>query len=167
MAANRVSISIIGAGASGIISTHQLVEKILQGSFPPKKIKIYLFDRSGVFGPGLAYSTPPDSHLTNMRARTMSAGLGKPDDFVDWLRSHETQIQEEFPGLSMGEREYLPRRIYGDYLSDLCHKAVEKATQDGIEIEFVSGEVTDIRDNGAMVRLLLKDGTTVQSDYVT
>ena len=67
MADNKTDISIIGAGASGIISVHQLVEKLLKSSFSSKKIRIYLFDRSGVFGPGLAYSTPLDSHLINMR----------------------------------------------------------------------------------------------------
>ena len=97
-----------------------------------------------MFGPGLAYSTPLESHLINMRAETMSAVLGKPDDFVQWLRSHENQIHEEFPELSLGKSEYLPRKIYGDYLSDLCDKAVEKAIQNGIVLEFVSGETEGI-----------------------
>ena len=166
MADNKVSISIIGAGASGIISTHQLVEKLTKSSFIPKKIKISLFDKSGVFGPGLAYSTPLESHLINMRAGTMSAILGKPDDFVEWLRSHETQIHEEYPGLSMEESEYLPRKVYGDYLSHLRDKAVERAKQNGIKIEFVHNEVVDIKDNGPSMHLLLKRREAVQSDYV-
>jgi cation diffusion facilitator CzcD-associated flavoprotein CzcO len=36
MADTRIDIAIIGAGASGIISTHQLVEKLLKGSLYQK-----------------------------------------------------------------------------------------------------------------------------------
>jgi len=149
MAENKIRVSIIGAGASGIISMSRLVENLSQNFPPRKKIEIFLFDKSGTFGPGLAYSTPLESHVINMRADTMSAVLDNPADFVAWLKSHELEIKKEFPDIAIDEKAYPPRKVYGQYLADICDKAFGNAKEQNIKWDgtqstrlFAVGEMT-------------------------
>jgi uncharacterized NAD(P)/FAD-binding protein YdhS len=164
MEKGEVHISIVGAGASGILSLSRLVAKLHPD--PDTKITIRAFDKSGTFGPGLAYSTPLNSHIINMSAETMSAVINEPSHFVDWLKINEKRILEEFPYLSLDEKSYPPRKVYGYYLEDIKQKALERAKKKNINVELLGGEVIDIQATAYDNELLLRDGRTFQSDYV-
>ena len=110
-----------------------------------------LIDRTGQFGPGLAYSTPFEGHLLNVRANRMSAVEGRPDDFTDWLR--------DSAGWRADPEGFAPRRFYGEYLQHRLN-AVRLAHPDMIQL--VTGEVAAVEADGVR----LADASRIQGDAV-
>lgn len=110
-----------------------------------------LIDRTGQFGPGLAYSTPFEGHLLNVRANRMSAVEGRPDDFTDWLR--------DSAGWRADPEGFAPRRFYGEYLQHRLN-AVRLAHPERIQL--VTGEVAAVEDEGVR----LSDGRRIEGDAV-
>lgn len=139
---NIRSVAIIGGGFSGSMLAARLAERGIGST---------LIDRSGRFGPGLAYSTPLDDLVLNVRSNRMSAVEGRPDDFVDWLAAHH-------PDHARPEG-FAPRRLYGLYVQDRLAR-VEKANPG--RIERLTGEAVALE--GDTVRLA--DGRTVEADVV-
>jgi uncharacterized NAD(P)/FAD-binding protein YdhS len=160
----ELTISVVGGGASGVILTSQLLEKFAQTS--GQRLRIVLIEKSGRFGPGLAYSTPLTSHLINMRAHTMGAKKGDPGHFSQWMTRNEATLRKEFPGFSAAGNDYPPRRIFGRYLEDLFQETLEKASRSSIEIQPLQGEVLDLIEKGAWKALVLRDGTVIPSDVI-
>lgn len=119
------SVAIVGAGFSGTMTAIHLLRA--------GGTRVTLFERSGSFGPGLAYSTRSGAHLLNVPAGRMSALPDVADDFLRW-------------GLAQGHHwaggTFAPRREYGKYLQDALNaaEALGKGT-----LERVSGEVVACR----------------------
>ncbi|MGW2601504.1 FAD/NAD(P)-binding protein [Streptomyces klenkii] len=130
-------IAVVGAGASGILTTTQLIAQaaVLSRDY---KLRIQLFDHTGELATGPAYGTPHECHILNMRAATMSMYADRPDHFLDWLGSRIPQGNQPVSGDA-----YIPRAQYGVYLREQLHTAVEDAHRHGIEVEFVTARVTD------------------------
>lgn len=135
-------VAIVGGGFSGAMLAARLAERGVASS---------LIDRTGNFGPGLAYSTPFERHLLNVRSDRMSAVEGRPGDFVDWLRDSCPQ-QADPDG-------FAPRRLYGEYLQHRLNAA--RLAHPGM-IELVTGEVAAIGDDGVR----LSDGRTIEGTAV-
>ena len=135
-------VAIVGGGFSGAMLAARLAERGVACS---------LIDRTGIFGPGLAYSTPFERHLLNVRADRMSAVEGKPDDFVDWLRANCPQHADP--------SGFAPRRLYGEYLQHRLNTA--RLAHPGM-IELVTGEVAAIEGDGVH----LSDGRVIPADAV-
>lgn len=110
-----------------------------------------LIDRTGQFGPGLAYSTPFEGHLLNVRANRMSTVEGQPDDFADWLR--------DSAGWRAAPEGFAPRRFYGEYLQHRLN-AVRLAHPDRIQL--VTGEVAAVEAEGVR----LADASRIEGDAV-
>lgn len=142
MADDDHRIAIIGAGFSGAMLAARLAE-VGQTSV--------LIDRTGNFGPGLAYSTPFEGHLLNVRANRMSAVEGKPGDFADWLR--------DSAGWRADPEGFAPRRFYGEYLQHRLN-AARLAHPDRIQL--VTGEVAAVEAAGVR----LADGTRIAAGAV-
>ncbi|MDP3400105.1 MAG: FAD/NAD(P)-binding protein [Brevundimonas sp.] len=107
MTSSSDQIVIIGGGFSGAMAAARLAERGMAST---------LIDAGGDFGLGVAYSTPFDGHLLNVRSNRMSATDGRTDDFVDWLgRNHPDRADPE---------GFAPRRLYGLYVQDRL-RAVE------------------------------------------
>lgn len=136
------NVAIIGGGFSGAMLAARLAERGLHAS---------LIDRTGRFGPGVAYSTALDEHVLNVRSNRMSAVEGRPGDFVAWLETTH-------PGYADPEG-FAPRRLYGLYVQGRLAQ-VEAAHPD--RIERLTGEAVAVED--ATVRLA--DGRRVEADAV-
>ncbi|MFJ6025179.1 FAD/NAD(P)-binding protein [Brevundimonas sp. NPDC092305] len=135
-------IAIIGGGFSGAMLAARLAEKGVAST---------LIDRGRAFGLGVAYSTPFDGHLLNVRSNRMSAVEGRPNDFVDWLTAnHPDRADPE---------GFAPRRLYGLYVKDRL-AGVEEAYP-GL-IERVTGEATSVDETGVS----LSDGRKVEAQAV-
>ena len=50
-------------------------------------MRVVLIERSGRFGPGVAYSTQDPQHLLNVPAQGMSAFCDEPSHFLEWSAS--------------------------------------------------------------------------------
>jgi uncharacterized NAD(P)/FAD-binding protein YdhS len=126
-------IVIIGGGFSGAMAAARLAERGMSST---------LIDAGGAFGLGVAYSTPFDGHLLNVRANRMTAVEGRPDDFVDWLRTrHPDRADPE---------GFAPRRLFGLYVQDRL-RAVEAAHPGRItrlqgRVEAVEGTTAVLED---------------------
>lgn len=129
---NRIKIAIIGGGASAALLVANLNDIGVN-------CEVDIYDRSGRFARGVAYSTHRLCHLLNVRASNMSALASDKDHFMKWA-----SLQHNY-----ASHDFVPRKIYGDYLEALLNKAGEsitirkfsndvktsRRTQDGFEVE--------------------------------
>lgn len=135
-------VAIVGGGFSGAMLAARLAEV---------GIGTTVIDRTGAFGLGVAYSTPFDGHLLNVRSSRMSAIDGQPDDFVAWLkRRHPDRAEPD---------SFAPRRWYGHYVQERL-AGVEAA--DPGRINRVTGVAVAVE--GTTVRLA--DGRVIDADAV-
>lgn len=144
MSADIRHVAIIGGGFSGAMLAARLAEAGVRSS---------LIDRSGVFGPGLAYSTPFEGHLLNVRAERMSAVEGRSGDFVDWLRDNSPQYADP--------EGFAPRRLYGEYLQHRLNAV--RLAHPGM-IELVTAEVAAFEAGGVRLgdtRMLKADAVVL------
>lgn len=142
MAETIQRVAIIGGGYSGAMLAARLAERGIAAT---------IIDRTGQFGLGVAYATPFDGHLLNVRADRMSAVEGRPDDFVRWLQTHHPDRADP--------ESFAPRRLYGLYVQDRL--AAVEAAHPGF-IEGVTGEAVAVEPDAVR----LADGRTVQTDAV-
>ena len=143
MADRTRRVAIVGGGFSGAMLAARLAER---------GVASILIDRTGAFGLGVAWSTPFDGHLLNVRSDRMSAIEGRPDDFVAWL--------EACAGRPAEPDGFAPRRVYGQYLQDRFD-TVRSAVPPGM-MDTVTGEAVAIE--GSRVRLA--DGRRIEADAV-
>lgn len=136
------SVAIIGGGFSGAMLAARLAESGLPST---------LIDRTGHFGPGVAYSTLFDRHLLNVRSNRMSAIEGRPNDFVGWLEAHHPRHADA--------HGFAPRRLYGLYLGDRL--AAAETAHPGL-IARIAAEAVAIE--GSTVRL--SDGRRIEAAAV-
>lgn len=127
-------VIIVGGGFSGAMLAARLAERG-QASV--------VIDQTGRFGLGVAYSTPFDGHLLNVRSGRMSALAGRPDDFVRWLsRTHPNHADP---------RGFAPRRLYGLYVQDRL--AAVRAEAPAL-LEVIAGRVSAVEGH----EVILADG---------
>lgn len=135
-------VAIIGGGFSGAMLAARLAELGVAST---------LIDKGGAFGLGVAYSTPFDGHLLNVRSNRMSAVEGRADDFVQWLAAHH-------PDRAHPEG-FAPRRLYGLYVQD---RLAETDAAHPEMIDRVTGQVETVQDGAVR----LADGRTIPADAV-
>ena len=126
---NLPSIHIAGGGFCGTMVLYHLTRRT---DLPP--LTIYIYDREGRFGRGIAYSTPRDEHLLNVPAMGMSAIPDAPEHFLNWL------------GPDAVRTEFYPRRQYGDYISSLLQDAVKTGKAHGHDIRLIAGDAPEMSD---------------------
>lgn len=131
---SREPVVIVGAGFSGAMLAARLAEQGLAS---------VLIGRTADFGLGVAYSTPFEGHLLNVRSNRMSAVEGRPLDFVDWLSTRHPDLADP--------EDFAPRALYGRYVQDRL--ASVEAAHPGL-IERIVGEVAAIEPDG----VALSDG---------
>lgn len=135
-------VAIVGGGFSGAMLAARLAEAGITST---------LIDRTGTFGLGVAYSTPFDGHLLNVRSNRMSAIDDRPDDFVAWLKRHHPDRADP--------EGFAPRRWYGQYVQDRL--AEVEAAHPG-RITRVTGVAVAVE--AAAVRLA--DGRVIDAEAV-
>jgi uncharacterized NAD(P)/FAD-binding protein YdhS len=123
-------VVIIGAGFSGTLTAVNLLSS-------DSDTKVYLVERRGVFGPGLAYSPPSDRFKLNVRAHAMGALCDNPEGFFEWLQ------RENLPA---SRNDFVSRRWYGRYLQSLLENASDE------RLIRVADEVVDITRDASSKR---------------
>lgn len=146
----RADVALVGGGFGGVALALKLLET---GTQAPS---VAVIDKSGVFGTGLAYSTPHPAHLLNVRAARMSASADEPADFADWLSKARGQ---EAP-----HEWFAPRAAYGAYLKQRLDNALNDAGAHAPVL--ISEEVVaiDASDDGAVLRFA--SGETLEARVV-
>ena len=126
-------LAVIGAGAAGSM----FVAALLRQHRPGSLAVTWLRGRQHA-GRGVAYSTQVDEHLLNVRSAGIGLHADAPGEFLDTLRSGDRSIRGS---------DFLPRRVYGDYLQAGTQACVEDALQRGHRIELVDAEAVALRES--------------------
>ena len=104
------TVAIIGGGFCGTLAAVNLAR------LSSKPLRVVLINSGYPLGRGVAYGTTRPEHRLNVVARNMSAFPDLPSHFVDWLRTRADFA--DIPLVDLRE-QFVPRRVYGDYLQDL------------------------------------------------
>lgn len=143
-------IAIVGAGFSGTMTAVHLLRRAVS------PMRIYLIDREGAFGRGVAYARHEFPYLLNVPAGRMSAFQDAPDDFLQYLRELD-------PAVVAGD--FVPRAHYGDYLEQHLQRA-ESDAPSGVTLERVHGAVTAFSAGHPLHQLHLDGGDLVDAHAV-
>ncbi|MDM7922788.1 MAG: FAD/NAD(P)-binding protein, partial [Pyrinomonadaceae bacterium] len=148
---SMMRITIIGGGASGTLLAINLIRN--SGGEP---IEVNMIESRQNTGRGVAYSTGHDRHLLNVPAGKMSAFPDEPGHFFEWLKAK---------GHNFNESDFVPRKLYGDYLSELLH---ETAENHGAFAKFnlIADEAVDIIPDRTTAEVVLRSGNRIASDRV-
>jgi uncharacterized NAD(P)/FAD-binding protein YdhS len=129
-----IKIGIVGAGFAGT----SLLAALNQITTSP--LEIFLFEKTGHFGTGIAYSTKSPFHLLNVRANDMSALESESSHFVDWLTQSELAKSYLDDSQPLGN-QFAPRFLYGNYLQEML--TALKAS-DKLKVTLIPTEVINI-----------------------
>jgi uncharacterized NAD(P)/FAD-binding protein YdhS len=110
--ASRSTVAIVGAGAAGSLLAVQLLRRAPAGT------AVSLIERSGSFGPGVAYSSLNEAHRLNVCAGQMAAIPSEPDGFYEWLAERRPEVEPD---------AFAPRHAFGSYLTELLDRAEREA----------------------------------------
>ncbi|GGN85433.1 hypothetical protein GCM10010112_65860 [Actinoplanes lobatus] len=135
---------VVGMGATGVGVFVELVQSLIAGG-DPSGASIHLFEPRDELGAGVAYSTPEDCHLLNMRAVTMSLRPDDPMHFLRWMRERPDRPESE---------EYVPRRLFAAYLREHLDAAVRAARAARIRVHVHHAVVSDCREENGLVHVI-------------
>ena len=172
------TFAIVGGGLTATSTLCQVVDRLARlsqaGTPPARKLSIVVFEKKGVFGPGLPHSDQVvlPFHITNMRAEDMSVRADEPGDFQAWVQQHH-EVFEGLPcdpadpaagkdGREAGGHHY-PRAVMGAYLKSRFKGAAETARSIGISVELCADrEVIDLCPEEQQYRIVTRaaDGTS-------
>ncbi len=136
-------VAIIGSGFSAVSLGLNLIEML------PPTANVSLVGSAARQGRGIAYSTTDDSHLLNVPAGRMSLFADRPNHFVRWLAE---------VGFAWTIDDYVPRQIYGRYVSD-CLEAARRRTANRAALSLVDADAlgAEAAADGSLV-FRLNDG---------
>ena len=138
------NVVIVGGGFSGTMVAVQLLRR-------DPSMSVAVVDKGIVPGRGVAYSTESDCHLLNVPAGSMSALPEEPDHWLRWARAnYDPSIQPT---------SYLPRRVYGRYISSILDEAMGRYGVD--HLRWIRGEVSSLTRERSHINVRLTDGSTV------
>ncbi|UDF28066.1 UNVERIFIED_ORG: FAD/NAD(P)-binding protein [Roseateles sp. XES5] len=108
----HADVAVIGSGFSAVALSLNLLDLM------PASAQVSLVGPEAGLGRGIAYSTRNEALLLNVPAGRMGLFADRPDHFVAWLKEN---------GLRAGPDDFVPRRVYGDYIAD-CLQAARRRT---------------------------------------
>jgi uncharacterized NAD(P)/FAD-binding protein YdhS len=147
---------IIGVGFTGTMTAVQLIDKSTEAD------EIILINDKESLNKGIAYNPYSDKHLLNVVAGKMSAYPGNPDHFLDWVMQKDEYKNEDKAIIA---NSFLPRQIYGEYLSEIWKDAKKKAKSKQIQISVIDSFVVDLDVSNNYVDLWLNNGLKLKVDY--
>jgi uncharacterized NAD(P)/FAD-binding protein YdhS len=142
------TVAIIGGGFTGTTLAAQLLRA-------DPTISVAVVERFSLPGRGIAYGTQYGLHLLNVPARNMSAFPHDPDHFLRWARSNYDAGAE-------GD-DFLPRRIFGQYLAALL---LDACSSHGQQLEWRQDEALSITRDGDRSEVRLRNGPKIVADKV-
>ena len=158
-AADHFDLAVLGGGFSGLqVVLHALREPGLES--------IAWVGSDPAFGRGVAYATRDPEHVFNVPLGRMSAFAEDPDHLFRWLEANRAACAQA--GLPEFTRDtFLPRRIYGCYLSAVLGQATRAPGAAG-RLERFLGRAVDVEPlasaghDGGRVRLADGRGVTAR-----
>ena len=167
------NFAIIGGGLTATAMLCQFVKRLQdkagKGQLDPSGIKIQIYEKQDVFGPGFPHSDrfALPFHITNMCALDMGILDNNPGDFQDWVLANSDNLKKHpfflhDPSSEMQgprpECNHYPRAVMGEYLKARFQEAVQSARQAGIRVNlYPASEVIDLEQKVNRIGLSIKD----------
>lgn len=151
-----IKIGIIGGGFCGMMTATRLVES---AAIP---LEIYIIEPNPEIGKGIAYQSYSDQHLLNVIASKMSAYEELPNHFLDWVMTKEPYKNEDRELLS---RAFLPRNLYGAYLSTIWKNTIQLAESKEINLQIIQNFVKDIDIKKNNIIIFTDSNQEIAVDY--
>jgi len=145
-------IGIIGGGFSGTMLATQLIEK----SNAP--LEIVIITKKENFIKGIAYNPYSQKHLLNVITSKMSAFPHEPNHFLDWVMQKPDFSKKD---KTLVANSFLPRYLYGEYLTDIWKATEKHAKSKNSTITFFDNEVTDLNLRNEEIVLTLDNNLEV------
>lgn len=169
-----MKIAVIGGGFSAIsLSSSMILESGAPLSKPLVKtgISLYVCEKQENIGLGAAYSTCYPWHLLNVRADRMGAVAGDPEGFYRWLENNESiwrNSDTSFQKLVIHKDAFLPRKLYGLYLSALLKEIRTSASnKSNCHFETIQKTVVNIAEaENQKLRVIFDDNQFLDVDKV-
>ena len=161
--ARPLRILQVGCGPTGTAVLREVLPRLAAADVPV----VYEVADGAVMGPGLAFSTPYDLHLLNVRADRMSLCPREDGEFARWRDGHSAQWRALFADPSVGWADYPPRRLFGEYARWVLDEALTGAADAGQEVVLTREPVVAVRrdtDRGWRCRFM--SGRTATYDRV-
>jgi|GEM_PF-974063 uncharacterized NAD(P)/FAD-binding protein YdhS len=155
---NKKTISIIGAGATGIGLVNQIIRSLPVG-LDINDIRILIFDSHKKIEGGNAYSKDIYTNLMNTKCGTIDRVYGEGYGILEWSKNNKNKWKAYMLGSDIDKDSYIPRTVVGLYLADLLDFTIEKAKNIGIDIHILNDEVTDISKNSNNYKITTKSNT--------
>jgi uncharacterized NAD(P)/FAD-binding protein YdhS len=146
---NAFRVIVVGAGVSGSLTAIGLLRRWSAA----RPLRLTLVERTGDYGRGVAYSTPDDQHLLNVAACGMSAYPVETDHFLEWIRSHGHEIEDQ---------AFVRRKAFGDYIAHQLDEA-QAAAGPGV-VRRRDAEVVAIAPGLDGLAVRLADGDALAGD---
>ncbi|MDQ6696264.1 MAG: FAD/NAD(P)-binding protein, partial [Actinomycetota bacterium] len=104
-------------------------------------------------GRGVAYSTTDGQHLMNVPVRRLSVDPENPGHLTRWLDRRESPS---------GAEAYIPRQLYGDYLSGVLDEAIaERGSRASVVVDLMHGRVISVEPAHTGWRIETADGASI------
>lgn len=142
------TVAIVGGGFSGTTLAVQLLRR-------NRHVKVVVIERASLPGRGIAYGTQFGLHLLNVPARNMSAFPDDPEHFLRWAKAN---FQPD-----VSPNDYLPRRLYGQYIESLL---TEVGEHHGSRLDWREDEALSLVWNHGKAEIRLRSGGTALADEV-
>ena len=116
-------VAIIGGGAAAATLVSELLERRT-----PRPLHLDWYTGTAGAGRGVAYGTPSNRHLLNVRAASMGMFVTKPGGFLEYAQALDPTVKGS---------DFLPRRLYGDFLQSRVDQAIRNAGSFGHDVNIV------------------------------
>lgn len=139
-------IGIIGGGFSGTMTAVHLIKKATH------PVEIIVVNQRESFNKGIAFNPYSREHLLNVAASKMSAFNDQPDHFLDWLATKDCYRNRDRKIIA---NAFLPRYLYGEYMTDLWKEILASHQAQQLKIRVVNAlvDVLDVDQNNLALTL--------------
>ncbi len=141
----RKDVVVIGGGFSGTALAVQLLRR-------NPDLSLAVIEKNASSAVGLAYGTEHNCHLLNVSAGQMSAFPAEPGHFLRWA-----QENSELP---VDSKSFLPRALYGKYLSTLLSEAQVANPSD---FDWIRDEAISIRREESGFNIRTRNGSHISA----
>jgi len=135
----RVSLAIIGAGASAVALLHALDAR---DDLEPGDLAVY--DPAPHFWRGRAYQPDDDCVRVNSVPTDMSVVPGDTAHLTNWLQAREIMLGTATFVDELSGSVFAPRAVYGDYLEQAARQALLSLGRRGWRFDLIRERVTGI-----------------------
>lgn len=140
----KFTVAVVGAGGASVAFLHRLVSTMDHAH--AARLRLVVFEPREQIGPGLAYQADVETALLNRNAETMSVSASDFSTFSAWLRwkAHHEDELKSVSGADLAAA-YVPRTVFGRFLSDFFRETCVAARNKGVEIEVMRCAVESIQ----------------------